>query len=80
MQIGNTQEPRFIRDSMAIEDINGAKAKPLYKGPTRNIMQVQDITKSKEEKLKPKRYNLLDYSDVTSSHSRRKQIAQHVET
>jgi hypothetical protein len=40
MQIVNLQEPKFIRDSMAIEDINGAKAKPLYKGPVRNIMHV----------------------------------------
>ena len=30
--------PRFIRDSMKIEDIIGTKAKPLYRGVAREVL------------------------------------------
>jgi hypothetical protein len=30
--------PRFIRDQIQIEDIQGAKPKPLYKGIARDIL------------------------------------------
>eukprot|EP00350_Pseudokeronopsis_sp_OXSARD2_P008847 CAMPEP_0170544492 /NCGR_PEP_ID=MMETSP0211-20121228/3230_1 /TAXON_ID=311385 /ORGANISM="Pseudokeronopsis sp., Strain OXSARD2" /LENGTH=91 /DNA_ID=CAMNT_0010848149 /DNA_START=212 /DNA_END=487 /DNA_ORIENTATION=- len=51
---------------MFIDDIPGARAKPLYKSLAKDILSHKDIdgTSPKYEKIKPKPYNLLDYSDV----------------
>lgn len=37
------EPPKFLRDSMKIEDINGTRSKPLYSGVARSILNVKDI-------------------------------------
>ena len=38
------EPPKFLRDSMKIEDINGTRSKPLYSGVARSILNVKDIS------------------------------------
>lgn len=48
------ESPRFLRDNMHIEDIEGARAKPLYTGIAKDILKIGDIegTKPKFEKVR----------------------------
>lgn len=64
--------PRFLRDQININDIEGTKSKPLYKGLAKDILNARDIegTAPKFERLKPKPYDLMDYSDVSSKRQR----------
>jgi hypothetical protein len=61
-------QPRFIRDHLSVNDIEGTKSKPLYKGVAKDILNARDIegTAPKYERVKPKPYDLMNYSDVTS--------------
>lgn len=36
-------QPKFIKDSMQIDDINGTRSKPLYKGLAKEIIGNKDI-------------------------------------
>lgn len=62
------EEPKFIRDSMKIDDISGARSRQLYRGVAKDILAIRDIegTKPRYERIKPRNYNPMDYSDVTS--------------
>ena len=35
--------PRFLRDQISINDIEGTKSKPLYKGLAKDILNARDI-------------------------------------
>lgn len=52
---------------MSIDDIAGTKSRRIYRGVAKNILSNSDIdgSMSKHDKLKPKPYDLMDYSDVT---------------
>jgi len=39
--------PKFLRDTLDIADIDGTRAKPLYKYPTRENYKVDDIEGAK---------------------------------
>jgi hypothetical protein len=45
--------PKFLRDQMNINDIDGTKSKPLYKGIAKDILNSRDIegTAPKFEKV-----------------------------
>lgn len=45
--------PKFLRDQMNIDDINGTKSKPLYRGIAKDILNARDIegTAPKFEKV-----------------------------
>ena len=45
--------PKFLRDKMNVDDINGTKSKPLYKGLAKDILNARDIegTAPKFEKV-----------------------------
>lgn len=47
--------PKFLRDQMNVDDINGTKSKPLYKGLAKDILNARDIegTAPKFEKVSP---------------------------
>jgi hypothetical protein len=51
---------------MSIDDINGTRAKSIYKGVAKDIISAKDIdgTSPNFQKLKPKAYDLMDVSDV----------------
>lgn len=66
--------PKFVRDQMNINDIDGARPKKhkVIEYETREIMLIEDIegTKAKERHKKRNRspdYNAYDYSDITKS-------------
>jgi BRCT domain type II-containing protein len=62
--------PKFIRDNITNDDIDGAKPKKMKYYETRDTMKVDDIEGSKP-KPAPKRsasYSSFDYSDVTKPH------------
>lgn len=46
--------PRFVRDQMNVNDIDGTKSKPLYKGVAKDILNSRDIegTAPKFEKVR----------------------------
>lgn len=37
------EPPKFIRDSIAVEDISGTRSKPLYQGVARQVLNTNDI-------------------------------------
>ena len=45
--------PKFLRDQMNINDIDGTKSKPLYRGLAKDILNARDIegTAPKFEKV-----------------------------
>lgn len=57
---------------MSIDDINGTKARPIYRGAAKDIISAKDIegTSPNISKLKPKAYDLMDVSDVNQKKSR----------
>ena len=62
-------EPKFIRDNIANDDIDGAKPRKAKYFKTRETMKVDDIAGTKP-KPAPKRstsFNSFDYSDVTKN-------------
>ncbi|CDW91203.1 UNKNOWN [Stylonychia lemnae] len=59
--------PRFVRDAMLIDDIQGTRAKSIYRGVAKDIISAKDIegTSPKlDKRLKPKNYDLMDVSDL----------------
>ena len=54
--------PKFIRDNLTNEDIQGSKSRPLYRGSPREIMQVKDIqgTRPQYEKVRISGVNGID--------------------
>lgn len=50
-------QPRFIRDQIQINDIEGSKSKPLYRGVAKDILNARDI-----EGTAP-RYERVSYRD-----------------
>lgn len=63
------EEPKFIRDNIANDDIEGAKPKKDRYYKTRDTMKVDDIegTKTKPPPKRSTSYSSFDYSDVTNS-------------
>jgi hypothetical protein len=63
--------PKFIRDSIDIKDIDGARPKKYFKWKTREGMFGNDIEgsspKIRKERKADNNYNNFDYSDVTNS-------------
>lgn len=52
---------------MAIDDIQGTRAKSIYRGVAKDIISAKDIegTSPKlDKRLKPKNYDLMDVSDL----------------
>ena len=37
------EKPKFIRDNMNIDDINGTRSKPVYQGLAKDILRNKDI-------------------------------------
>uniref|UniRef100_A0A7S3KN35 Uncharacterized protein n=1 Tax=Euplotes crassus TaxID=5936 RepID=A0A7S3KN35_EUPCR len=65
-------QPKYLRPSLSVEDIHGAKSKALYRGVARNILDIQDIDGSKPKRAKERNlseYNIMDYSDVNNKRS-----------
>lgn len=78
-------ESKFLRDPLQIDDINGTRAKPLYKGVAKNIIGNSDIKgssppfdrvifKNDAFQYKPRDYDLMDYSDVNISTSHKRMM------
>ena len=63
------EEPKFIRDNIANDDIDGAKPKKDRYFKTRETMKIDDIngTKSKPAPKRSTSFSSLDYSDVTKN-------------
>jgi hypothetical protein len=61
-------EPKFIRDSIRIDDIDGAHPRKYFKWETRKGMFSSDIEGSspRKAKLRQTKYSNFDYSDVTN--------------
>ncbi|CDW76260.1 UNKNOWN [Stylonychia lemnae] len=61
------EQPKFIRDNMAINDINGDKRQSVYKTVARDILSTKDIDGShpKNQQFLNKNYDTLDYTDVS---------------
>ncbi len=60
--------PKFLRDSIAHDDIEGSKPKKVAYYKTRDIMQLDDIEGSRSKNLTNDRkaqYSNMDYKDVT---------------
>jgi hypothetical protein len=61
--------PKFIRDSIDIKDIDGARPKKYFRWGTRDGVNIDDIygTKTKIRKIRKDEppYHYIDYSDVT---------------
>ena len=61
--------PRFIRDSIDIKDIDGAKPKKYFKWQTRETFPADnhgiDGSKPKKKYVRQTKYNNIDYSDLT---------------
>lgn len=66
-------EPKFLRDAMHIDDIEGVRSKRLYRGPTKDIFKIGAIEGAHPHKAtrSPRSYAFDDYKDVTSKRSRR---------
>jgi hypothetical protein len=41
------EAPKFIRDHMKVDDINGAKSRQMYRGVAKDILSVRDIEGTK---------------------------------
>jgi hypothetical protein len=63
------EEPKFIRDNINNDDIEGAKPKKPKYFKTRDTMRVDDIegTRTKPSIRRASSYNNFDYSDVTKN-------------
>jgi hypothetical protein len=61
------EPPKFLRDSMRVDDIDGATPKKYFTRPVKNIMQCRDIEGAypKKKRWHYKDYAFDDYSDVT---------------
>jgi len=61
------QEQRFIRDSIQINDIDGARPKKYLLWKTRDKISCHDIkgTTTKLKKIRTTKYSNIDYNDVT---------------
>ena len=61
--------PKFIRDQITNEDIDGAKPKKTKYYETRNIMNVNDIegTKGKKTYVRQTSYDSFNYNDITKT-------------
>ena len=61
--------PRFIRDSIDIKDIDGAKPKKYFKWQTRETFPADNNgiegSKPKKKYVRQTKYNNIDYSDLT---------------
>lgn len=61
--------PKFIRDSIEIKDIEGAKPKKYFKWNTRETFPLDNHgiegTKPKKKYVRQTKYNYIDYSDLT---------------
>ena len=61
--------PRFIRDSIDIKDIDGAKPKKYFKWQTRETFPADNHgiagSKPKKKYVRQTKYNNIDYSDLT---------------
>lgn len=60
--------PKFIRDAISHDDIDGSKPKKQAYYQTRSIMEISDIDGSKPKNLTHNRqanYTNMDYRDVT---------------
>jgi hypothetical protein len=66
--------PKFIRDNMEIDDIEGSRSRRLYRGSPRNLFRTDDIEGAHSRKLKrgPRSFAFDDYKDVTSELSYRR--------
>lgn len=69
VELVEVDPPKFIRDHISNEDIEGAQPKKPKYFATREIMRVGDIegTKSKPYPKRSTKYSSLDYSDVTKT-------------
>jgi hypothetical protein len=61
--------PKFIRDQINNDDIDGAKPKKTKYYETRDILNVNDIdgTKSKKIYVRGTEYDSFNYSDITKA-------------
>jgi hypothetical protein len=59
--------PKFIRDQIVIDDIDGAKPKIKPHYETRDVLRVEDIdgAKSKGAYLRKTKFDAFNYDDVT---------------
>ena len=63
-------EPKFIKDSINVEDIEGAKpTKVIGRMQLRNTMNIKDIKDSwtKKPYIRKSKYEYIDYTDVTNA-------------
>ncbi len=63
------EPPKFIRDNISNEDIDGAKPKKARYFETRDIMQINDIdgTKGKKTYVRATPYDNFNYADITKT-------------
>lgn len=61
-------QPKFVRDSIKIDDIDGAHPRKYLKWDTRRGMFNNDVEGSttKKQKVRETKYSNFDYSDVTN--------------
>ena len=61
--------PKFIRDQINNDDIDGAHPKKAKYYETRNIMEVKDIdgAKAKPNYIRTTQYDSFNYADITKN-------------
>jgi hypothetical protein len=64
--VGGGEEPKFMRDAMYHDDIQGTRAKPLYEGKqAKDLMFNRDIEGTvTRAPLTSKNYDILDCRDI----------------
>ena len=67
-------QPKFVRDAMGIDDIEGVRSKRLYRGAPKDIFKTSEIEGAQPHKVKrsPRSYAFDDYKDVTSARKYRR--------
>lgn len=66
-------QPKFVRDAMEIDDIEGVRSRRLFRGPTKDVFKVDQIEGAHPHKARrsPRSYAFDDYKDVTSKRHHR---------
>ena len=80
-EIVPVEPPKFIRDSIMNEDIDGAKPKKAKYFKTRDTMKIDDIegTRKKPARNRNGSYSNFDYSDVTKDYFVSKRLTNPLE-
>lgn len=67
-------QPKFVRDNLQIDDIQGVRSKRLYRGPVKDIFKLDGIEGAHPHKRRrsPKEFAFDDYKDVTSARKYRR--------